>query len=115
MKTLLPPPPLALLPPPVHVVAARKQLKLFDLPIPPAPEIPEEVTEWFHTSQRPYHAGIYEVQQLFGEIHRLYYNPKKDRWHYVDSDNVSCGEMCCEGDSLHIIASGFRGLRNPAK
>lgn len=141
---ILPPPPLAklppaptLLPPPPaplevldidhiatigdaisvgYVVSAgsRKQLKLFDAPLPPAPEGPEDVTDWYHTSQRPYRNGIYEIQQLFGEIHRLHYNVKKDCWYYVDTDNVSVGEMCCAGDSLHIIASGWRGLKGPA-
>lgn len=97
------------------VDTTRTQLRLFDTPLPPAPPEPAGVTDWYHTEQRPYRNGIYEVQQTFGEIHRLYYHTKKDQWYYVADDNTSMGTSCCAGDSLHIIACGWRGCTGPAE
>lgn len=129
--TTLPPPPTFVLPaPPVCMVlptpptadllaAAREVISktrvLFSEPLPPAAEEPPEVTDWFDPHTRPAHTGIWQIQQPFGERHKLFYNTKKDCWYYIAEDNVSAGSMCCEGDSLHIIASGWRGLKAPAE
>ena len=97
------------------ISATQLHLKLFDDPLPPAPPPPPGVTDWYHTSQRPYRDGIWEIQQTFGEVLRLHFNAKKDCWYYIAEDNRSVGPMCCMGDSLHLIASGWRGLTAPAE
>lgn len=64
-----------------------------------------DTSDWQHTSQEPWQDGVYEIQQTFGEIHKLEYRAARRMWYYPKG-----GSMCCEHDSLHVIASGWRGL-----